>query len=268
VAAGGDKRPAVGSAAAAPSGAERRVSERGSLIVPLRCHFESVLDFVDTQSRNISRTGMFIETERPPPLGSEVDFEFGLVDGFTLLKGRARVVRVVSSGPVTGMGVQFLALDETMRHLIDRIVDVNAQEGRTSTLNFDFSRPEPTLAAPPATQVEREGARAVVFAGTDLKIVLSSETARYFTANPLLDARVGGFFVPSNDNPQLGAVFAVEIVDSNDKVIVAAKGKVLAKQDVRVGIRLVDADKDALARLRAEVARVSTGASSGSAPGA
>ena len=269
---GGDKRSEPQSAAG-DADAEKRASLRGPLVIPLRCLFDSVLDFVDTQSRNISLTGMFLETLRPAPVGSQIDFEFDLAGGFTLLKGQARVVRVVTAGPVTGMGVEFVALDEPMRRLVDRIVEVNAEEGRHSTLNFDFSRPallpprpvSPTTTASlptiPATRAAHDATSqpAVVFTDSDLRVVLSAETIPYFTANPLLNIRLGGFFVPARSNPALGAVFAVTIVDQRGDVIVAGKGKVVAKQDVRVGIRLADTDKEGLGKLRSEVAKLTAG---------
>lgn len=257
MAAGGDKN--TGPSRTTTPGAEKRAATRGPLCVPLRCQYDSILDFVDTQSMNISRTGMFIETSAPPALGCQVDFEFGLADGFTLLKGQARVVRVVTGGPVTGMGVEFVVLEEPMRRLIERIVEVNAEEGRSSTLSLDFSRPAPVPPSVEPVAPRQAASAAVSFTDTDLRIVLSLETVAYFTTNPLLNVRLGGFFLPAEDNPPLGTVFAVTIVDPRGAVIVTAKGKVVAKQDVRVGIRLADIEKDGLARLRSEVAKLTAG---------
>ena len=54
-----------GQAPAAPSSSERRIAARATVVMPVMCRYESVLDFVATQSMNISPTGMFIETEAP-----------------------------------------------------------------------------------------------------------------------------------------------------------------------------------------------------------
>lgn len=243
-------------------------------MVPLHYEFKSILDFEDVQSRNISRSGMFIQTETPVPLGTDIAFEFGLRDGFTLLKGRGRVVRVVSSGPVNGLGVEFLALEDSMRRLIDRIVEVNATEGRSASVGIDFSRakpppipsPRPSPSPSPSTATSPERARplapepggsaAIEIAGGTLRLVLSSATAPFFTANPLLNARVGGFFGPATGDrdPPLGGVFAVSIVGADGASILEASGKVVAKQDVRIGVRLTDAAPEALVRLRSAVA--------------
>ena len=120
---------------------ERRSAERVGLVTPIRIRYESVIDFVETQSMNISRTGMFIVTDAPAPLGSRIEFEFSLTDGFVLLCGLAEVVRVAMGGIVEGMGVRFLDLDDANRRVIERIVSVNTDEGRVSTITFDFSRP-------------------------------------------------------------------------------------------------------------------------------
>lgn len=281
----GPGKKAVGDGpGAAP--AERRTGSRVAVILPVRVRYESVLDFVETQSMNISRTGMFIGTEEPAPLGHRIDFEFSLSDGYTLLRGTAEVVRVVKGGAANGMGIRFVDLDEANRSLIDRIVAVNDQEGRNSTLNFDFSRPstaasmpavnaagklpepmaakaapraapaaEPPIVGPPPVAAEA-APRPLSFEGRNLRIALGPPTVHLFTHNPLLNARTGGLFVPAEEDVPLGTLFQVEIVDPAGGPLLAAKGKVVAKQELRVGIRLVDADKDAMARLRAEVGKL------------
>jgi uncharacterized protein (TIGR02266 family) len=248
---------------------ERRTASRVQVAFPVRVRYESVIDFVQTQSMNISRTGMFIGTPEPAPIGSRVDFEFVLSDGFTLLRGSAEVVRAVR-GAVTGMGIRFLDLDEESRRLIDRIVDVNDEEGRNPTLGFDFARPATAVSMPvvgpagvvapppPAAAVAQAPApqRPISFDGRNLRIALGPLTVHVFTQNPLLNVRTGGLFVPADEDVPLGTMFEVEIVDGGGGKMLAAKGKVVAKQELRVGIRLVDPDKDALVRLRAEVAKL------------
>jgi uncharacterized protein (TIGR02266 family) len=219
------------------------------------CRYESVLDFEETQSMNISRTGMFILNETPPAVGSNIDFDFSLADGFTLLKGSAEVMRVVTEGPVNGMGVRFVDLDESYRRLIDRIVAVNEEEGRSSTLTFDFSIAGGTTMVGVGPKVPIP-IRPVHFDGRSLRLVLGPLTVNHFTQSPLLNVRSGGFFIPADEDVPLGTMFQVEIVDNADRVVMAGKGKVVAKQDLRIGIRMADADKDGMARLRAEVAKL------------
>lgn len=261
-------KKAAGEPPAAPPH-ERRTASRVHVAFPVRVRYESVIDFVQTQSMNISRTGMFISTPEPAPIGSRIDFEFALSDGFTLLRGSAEVVRAVRGG-VTGMGIRFIDLDEESRRLIDRIVDVNDEEGRNPTLGFDFSRPAtatsmpvvgpsgvleaPPVAAPPPAAAPPQ--RPIAFEGRNVRIALGPLTVHVFTQNPLLNVRTGGIFVPADEDVPLGTMFEVEIVDASGGKLLAAKGKVVAKQELRVGIRLVDPDKDALGRLRAEVAKL------------
>jgi len=268
-----------------PPRSERRAANRAELVVPLKLRYDSVLDFVDTQSMNISRTGMFIVTDTPAPLGSTVEFEFSLSDGFVLLMGLAEVVRVASGGIVEGMGVRFLDLDDATERVIDRIVAVNTDEGRVSTLNFDFSRPatasrmavvrdepeaparaperpRPAVAAAPAAQPAASATPPapavppIQFDGSRLRLVLARETVHHFTTNPLTNARSGGFMIPTQTDVPLGAVFLVEIADAAGQTLLSGKGKVLTKQDVRIGVRLFDVPKEAVTRLQEVVAKL------------
>lgn len=229
---------------------ERRTGSRARVAMPVMCRFESVLDFVAMQSMNISATGMFIETDAPAPIGSRIAFDFSLNDGFTLLRGTADVMRVVTAGPVNGMGVRFVELDDASQSLIQRIIAVNSQEGRSSTLTFDFSR-SPTAHA--MAVVQDPPPAPIQFNGRSLRVVLGPLTAGAFTQNPLLNVRSGGFFVPAEEDVPLGTIFQVEIVDAAGRIVTSGKGKVVAKQDLRVGIRLAEVDKDGMARLRAEI---------------
>ena len=86
--------------------------------------------------------------------------------------------------------------------------------------------------------------------------ILSAATAPYFTSNPLLNARVGGFFAPAAGDPPLGGVFTVAVVALDGTAILESSGKVVAKQDVRIGVRLTDADKASLDRLRSALAKL------------
>ena len=258
-------------------GRERRAASRAGLAVPVRLRYESVLDFVDTQSMNISRTGMFIVTDAPAPLGSQIEFEFSLADGFVLLRGLAEVVRVASGGIVEGMGVRFLDLDAAYQAVIERIVAVNTDEGRVSTLTFDFSRPatsgqmavvtdaqldEPSLPPAPPAPPPRAPAPApaavpaLQFDGVHLRLALGRATVQHFTSNPLANARSGGFTISTELDVPLGATFSVELVDAAGQALLSGKGKVVTKQDRRLGVRLQDVPKEALARLQDAVAKL------------
>lgn len=227
---------------------------RTAITVPVRLRYESFLDFVETQSVNISRSGMFIQANEPLPVGTVLDFEFALADGFALLRGKGEVVRVITS-PL-GLGIRFQQLDDASQKLIDKIIQVNTEEGKTSTVPLEFEeaplQPSPARPLRGATVM----AAGVQFNASNLHIVIHPGTAGYFINNPLLNIRLGGFVIPAQEEFQLGTMFTVTINDFYGQSIFSGQGKVVAKHEMRLGIRLVDADKDTLARLQAEIAKM------------
>jgi len=289
--------PAVNPAGASArsSGTMQRLEIPRDTRIPLaaqvRLKYASILDFHESQSVNISRTGMFVACENPGPIGSPVDFEFCLEDGLVLLKGKGEVVRVTQN-PVSGMGVRFRELDEDSRRCIARIVEINEQEGRSSRISLDFGEsrpltpltpftpPAPRLVTPqpasspppsprPGTAPAPRSAHALQGAtrvqpglsvlGQEVQVRLTPLTVGYFTNNPLINIRLGGFVIPIEDEVSLGATFDVGIVDNDGLTIFSGKGKVVAKDGHRIGIRLSDVSKPVLTRLQAEVTRLSPG---------
>lgn len=293
---------------------------RSPMAVQVRCRFPSIIDFVETQSVNVSREGMYLRCDAPPEVGSKIEFDVSLDDGFVLLKGSGIVVRVVTSGD-KGLGMRFLELDDKSRKLIDRIVEVNLDEGKNPTQSLDFSRPvpappvsfplpsaapaapfppsptspniaapampvapsapsvprttqtrtpaAPAPTAPPSTQARSAAAvpaaapapaaaKPIQIGDGKLRVVLNAATATFFSYNPLLNIRMGGFFIPVEEEVPLGTTYKVEIVDAQNQTLVTGKGKVVARQELRVGIRLSDVDKDALGRLQALVGKLAS----------
>ena len=250
------------------------------LAAQVRLQYASILDFHESQSVNISRSGMFVAADSPASVGTLVDFEFCLDDGLCLLKGKGEVVRVTYN-PTPGMGLRFRELDEESRRCIGRIVDINEQEGRAPQVPLDFTdsrpvAPRQTGSFPSAEwNEERSGPVSTRSAhplhgatrvqpglsvvGQELQIRLTPLTAGYFTNNPLINIRLGGFVIPIEDEVSLGAIFNVNILDNDGMSLFSGKGKVVAKHERRIGIRLGEVAKPALARLQAEVARLSPG---------
>ena len=61
--------------------------------------FASIDDFVTEYVTNISRTGAFIRTENPMPVGTKVLLEFSIIaDELEIVKGEGEVVRTVLPG--------------------------------------------------------------------------------------------------------------------------------------------------------------------------
>ena len=59
--------------------------------------------------------------------------------------------------------------------------------------------------------------------------------------------------VPAPEDVPLGTMFAVTIYDVQRTVLWNGRGKVVAKHEARLGIRLSEVPKEVLGRLQAEV---------------
>jgi uncharacterized protein (TIGR02266 family) len=215
--------------------------------VSIHVHYQpsGMEETVETQLLNLSRSGMFLATKGTlPDVGLKVEFQFSLDDGLVVMKGTAEVVRVVRDGD-RGIGLRFVELDAESRELVDRIVDVNSRE----------PAPVPFEEEDTARYTLPSG-RAVEYGHGTVRIVLSPVTAAYFTYNPLMHIGIGGCFIPTEAEVALGTGYQLDIVDVNGRLLMRCKGRVAAKQERRIGIRLVDVDRLSLQRLRAEVARL------------
>ncbi len=98
---------------------EQRVGERGP--ISLRVDYKRLNSFFADYTKNISRGGTFIQTDRPLELGTEFLFELGVpVTDPSLGDGRLRLSGVVKwvvrasearEGRPAGMGIRFLFPD-------------------------------------------------------------------------------------------------------------------------------------------------------------
>jgi hypothetical protein len=116
---------------------------------------------------------------------------------------------------------------------------------------MDFAQPEGASGRPTTAVTGGVG-----WKEQEVRIQLNPATANYFVYNPLLNIRLGGFVVPSERDVPLGTVFDVGITSVAGETLFAGKGKVVAKHEKRLGIRLTDVDKAVLQRLQAEVAKL------------
>ncbi|MEM1183193.1 MAG: TIGR02266 family protein, partial [Acidobacteriota bacterium] len=120
--------------------------------------FERFASFVEEYSSNISLGGVFIKTHKARPVGTEIHFEFKLVDGFRLLHGQGQVVWVRlkdhSDGAPAGMGVRFTAIDESGRQLVLKLLEEQVKSGgapfEVETVPADAEDSPPALASAPA----------------------------------------------------------------------------------------------------------------------
>ncbi|MFO0651857.1 MAG: PilZ domain-containing protein [Polyangiales bacterium] len=119
----------------------------------LRAKYKSrTLDeFIEKYSRDISRSGMWIKSAKPPALGTLLKVEILLEDSTPVISAVGRVVKRREEAEATaenpaGMGIRFLKIDEVSQPVIDRIV---ALKGEDAGPHFENIR---TGATVPPTQ--------------------------------------------------------------------------------------------------------------------
>jgi len=87
--------------------------------------FTSVEQFIHEYVTNISRSGVFIRSDDPLPVGTLVNLRFTVIlDELETIEGVGEVVRVVpaNAGEPQGMGVVFTQLNQVSKELIERIL--------------------------------------------------------------------------------------------------------------------------------------------------
>lgn len=117
----------IGAVAVQPLEDPRRAFPRHTARFAVR--FSTVQDFVLEYAANISAGGVFVQTQRPPPLKSVVRVEMELPGSNETCPARGVVVHRVTPeearerGTIPGMGVQFVDADDRFRERIDRAID-------------------------------------------------------------------------------------------------------------------------------------------------
>ncbi|MEW5739336.1 MAG: PilZ domain-containing protein [Myxococcota bacterium] len=87
--------------------------------------FTSVDQFIHEYVTNISRSGVFIKSDDPLPIGTLVNLRFTVIlEELETIEGIGEVVRVVpaGTGEPQGMGVVFTQLTQVSKELIERIL--------------------------------------------------------------------------------------------------------------------------------------------------
>lgn len=102
---------------------QHRACER--IPVKLAVRFRTANEFVLEHAVNLSRGGVFIRSEDPPPLDTVVEVELQLPDSGVPVSSAAIVVhRQVPGGTKTpGVGVQFVDASDAFRERIDHYMD-------------------------------------------------------------------------------------------------------------------------------------------------
>lgn len=96
---------------------KRRQNER----VTINKEFESFDSFIQEYVTNISRSGVFIKSRQPLPVGTRVNLRFTVImEDIETIEGTGEVVRVETSPP--GMGVVFTSLTSYSKRVIERLL--------------------------------------------------------------------------------------------------------------------------------------------------
>ncbi len=104
------------------SDAERRRFDRRDLLV--RIEYSTVDEIFSEFTRDINEGGLFIETEKPRPTGTEVAMRFNLPGNDEPLQtvGRVVWVRSASADEPAGMGIEFDELSDEDRGRINNMI--------------------------------------------------------------------------------------------------------------------------------------------------
>ncbi|HEX3770677.1 MAG TPA: PilZ domain-containing protein [Polyangiaceae bacterium] len=95
--------------------------KRGNERVTINKEFESFDAFIQEYVTNISRTGVFIKSQQPLPIGTRVNLRFTVImDDIETIEGEGEVVRVETSP--AGMGVVFRELSQYSKSLIEKLL--------------------------------------------------------------------------------------------------------------------------------------------------
>ena len=96
-------------------------SSRREERVTINKEFESFDAFIDEYVTNISRTGVFIRSKQPLPVGTRVNLRFTVVlSDLETIEGQGEVVRVQDDPP--GMGVVFTSLTSYSAGLLEKML--------------------------------------------------------------------------------------------------------------------------------------------------
>jgi uncharacterized protein (TIGR02266 family) len=92
--------------------------------VTINKEFESFDAFVHEYVTNVSRSGVFIRSKEPLPVGTEVNLTFTVITGdIETIEGAGQVVRVQDDPP--GMGVAFTKLTKYSEDLLVRLLTLH-----------------------------------------------------------------------------------------------------------------------------------------------
>ena len=128
-------------------GAERRGGNRAP--IELKVEYKRKNTFFSDYTRNISRGGTFIRTERPLPVGTEFIFALTIpgLDEPLRLKGRVQWISPPEGGDErgAGMGIEFVYAVQSEHDAVATVVEgLMARELGEGLSQRMLGKPEPT----------------------------------------------------------------------------------------------------------------------------
>ena len=108
------------------SGDDRRRQARAP--IELKVEYQRLNTFFADYTKNISKGGTFIGTERPLPVGTEFVFALGLPGVEAPLRLRGKVIWTVpvtdaTKGNPAGMGIEFIYADDAEQRRMEQLVE-------------------------------------------------------------------------------------------------------------------------------------------------
>ena len=94
--------------------------------VTINKEFDSFDQFIQEYITNISKSGVFIKSKNPLPVGTRVNLRFSVImDDIETITGVGRVVRV--DADPAGMGVVFEELSSYSQRLLEKLLTAKQQ---------------------------------------------------------------------------------------------------------------------------------------------
>jgi uncharacterized protein (TIGR02266 family) len=116
--------PSSEGATSSPPGEEHRAHPR--VVVAVAVGLETESHFFAGLSGDVSAGGVFVQTYRDLPIGSDVEVQFDLPDAQLKAHGRVRWHRSNSESSPPGVGIAFENLGEDDREIIQRFCEKRA----------------------------------------------------------------------------------------------------------------------------------------------
>lgn len=114
-----------------PNGEFRQRAARASLVHAVMCRYEGAADFIEVTTLNISQSGMLFHGATLPAVGTELQFKFVLENGFELLSGTAKVMRL-AAGPngAPAAGVAFGMMEPPVQRILARVIEIHSESAQ------------------------------------------------------------------------------------------------------------------------------------------